>query len=64
MANRSHYSFFATLEKELLARGSLRSRADTRRTVADYIDRYYNDQRRHSYLDFVSPLEFEMLTPL
>jgi putative transposase len=57
-------SFFATLEKELLARGSLRSRADTRRTVADYIDRYYNDQRRHSYLDFVSPLEFEMLTPL
>lgn len=56
-------SFFATLEKELLSRSSLRPRAQTRRTVAEYIDRYYNDARRHSYLDFVSPLEFEMITP-
>jgi transposase InsO family protein len=55
-------SFFATLEKELLSRCSLRPRAETRRTVAEYIDRYYNDARRHSYLDFVSPLEFEMIT--
>jgi transposase InsO family protein len=57
-------SFFATLEKELLSRGSLRPRAETRRTVADYIDRYYNDNRRHSYLGFVSPLEYEMITTL
>ena len=36
--------------------------AQTRRTVAEYIDRYYNDTRRHSYLDFVSPLEYEMIS--
>ena len=57
-------SFFATLEKELLSHSSLQSRAETRRAVAEYIDRYYNDRRRHSYLDFVSPLEHEMLSKL
>lgn len=54
-------SFFATLEKELLARSPLQSRAETRRAIAEYVDRYYNDTRRHSYLDFVSPLEHEMM---
>ena len=55
-------SFFATLEKELLSRSSLQPRAQTRRAIAEYIDRYYNNARRHSYLDFVSPLEHEMLS--
>lgn len=55
-------SFFATLEKELLADESLKTRAETRTEIADYIESYYNNTRRHSYLDYVSPLEFE-LTP-
>ncbi len=53
-------SFFATLEKELLSTEPLKSRKETRIEVADYIERYYNDVRRHSYIDYVSPLEFEL----
>lgn len=52
-------SFFATLEKELLATQPLQTRSDTRHQVADYIDNYYNLVRLHSHLDYVSPIEFE-----
>lgn len=52
-------TFFATLEKELLAHESLRSRAETRLVVADFIENYYNLIRLHSYLGYVSPIEFE-----
>ena len=54
-------SFFATLEKELLATGPLTSRESTRLAIADYIEHYYNNKRRHSYLDYVSPLEYELV---
>jgi transposase InsO family protein len=53
-------SFFATLEKELFGEGKLRSRTDTRLKIANYIECYYNDVRRHSYINYVSPLEFEL----
>ena len=52
-------SFFATLEKELLAQQPLQSRSTTREQVADYIDNYYNLIRLHSHLGYVSPIEFE-----
>lgn len=53
-------SLFATLEKELLATEPLKTRAETRTEIAEYIESYYNTRRRHSYLDYVSPLEFEL----
>ena len=56
-------SFFATLEKELLALQPLQSRSKTRQQVADYIDNYYNLVRLHSHLDYVSPIEFETNAP-
>ena len=56
-------SFFATLEKELLALQPLRSRSTTRKQVADYIDNYYNLIRLHSHLDYASPIEFETNAP-
>jgi hypothetical protein len=52
-------SFFATLEKELLALQPLQSRRNTREQVANYIENYYNLVRLHSHLDYVSPIEFE-----
>ena len=52
-------SFFATLEKELLALQPLQSRTETRKQVADFIENYYNLVRLHSHLDYVSPVEFE-----
>jgi putative transposase len=56
-------SFFATLEKELLAAQALQSRIKTRKDVANYIENYYNLIRLHSHLDYVSPIEFETNAP-
>ena len=52
-------SFFATLECELLDRVALRTPAEGRTAVFDFIEGWYNPTRRHSSLDYVSPIEFE-----
>lgn len=52
-------SFFATLECELLARRVLRTPAEARAEVFRFIEGWYNTSRRHSALDYVSPLAFE-----
>jgi putative transposase len=52
-------SFFATLECELLDRVTLRTPAEARMAVFDFIEGWYNPMRRHSSLDYVSPIEFE-----
>lgn len=52
-------SFFATLEKELLSGQPIATRRVTRAAVAEYID-YYNVLRRHSYIDYSTPLEYEL----
>ena len=54
-------SFFATLECELLDRGTLSTHAEARATVFQFIEGWYNTLRRHSALGYVSPLEFERL---
>lgn len=56
-------SFFATLECELLDRVTLRTPAQARTTVFDFIEGWYNPTRRHSSLDYVSPIDFERQTP-
>ncbi len=56
-------SFFATLEKELLAMQPLQSRSKTRKEVADYINNYYNLVRLHSHRDYVSPVDLETKAP-
>ena len=52
-------SFFATLECELLDRRTFRSRAGARRSVFEYIEGWYNTHRRHSALEYNSPIEYE-----
>ena len=52
-------SFFATLEVELLRRRTLRTQADARREVFRYIEGWYNPHRRHSGIDYLSPVEYE-----
>ena len=54
-------SFFATLECELLDRSSFRTPADARRAIFDFIEGWYNTQRRHSSLAYESPMNFERL---
>ena len=52
-------SFFATLECELLDRRRFRSQAEARRAVFDFIEGWYNPRRRHSALDYQSPINYE-----
>lgn len=52
-------SFFATLEHELLADADFASRDEARRAVFEFIVVWYNGERRHSSLDYVSPMQYE-----
>jgi putative transposase len=52
-------SFFATLTKELLVDGVFESRAQARRELFEFIEIWYNRQRRHSSLGYRSPAEYE-----
>lgn len=52
-------SFFATLECELLDRQAMRTQAEARMAVFDYLEGWYNPHRRHSALGYLSPVEFE-----
>jgi putative transposase len=52
-------SFFATLKVELVHDALWPTRAAARGAVFEYIEVFYNRQRRHSSLGFLSPLAFE-----
>jgi putative transposase len=54
-------SFFATVECELLDRGSFRSHAEARRELFEFIEGWYNTRRRHSSLGHLSPVEYERM---
>ena len=51
-------SFFSTLEHELAGGATFATRADAHRAVAEFIG-WYNGERRHSTLGYVSPAEYE-----
>jgi putative transposase len=52
-------AFFATLECELLAQHRFQTRDQARMAVFDFIEGWYNTQRRHSSLGMLSPAKFE-----
>jgi putative transposase len=52
-------SFFATLECELLARHTLRTRDEARTAVFAWLEVFSNRQRRHSALGYLSPEAYE-----
>ena len=54
-------SFFATLKKELINRRSWPTKAELRTEVFDYIETFYNRQRRHSTLGQRSPADYEKM---
>ena len=57
--NSAMESFFSSLKTERTSRKVYRSRTDARSDVFDYIERFYNQTRRHSTLGYVSPIQFE-----
>ena len=52
-------SFFSTLKKELIYHVKLETRDRARQEIFDFIEVFYNRQRIHSYLGYLSPVEFE-----
>jgi putative transposase len=57
-------SFFATLRAELVDHERYPTREAATRSIADYIDNFYNVERRHSHLDYLNPIEFELRSKL
>lgn len=54
-------SFFATLECELLEKRRFRTQVEARMAVFDFIEGWYNPHRRHSALDYHSPMQYERI---
>jgi putative transposase len=52
-------SFFASLKKELVHDADFATRAEARAALVEYLEVFYNNQRRHSSLGYVSPAEYE-----
>ena len=52
-------SFNATLECELLVKHRFRTQREAEAAVFDFIEAWYNLHRRHSALDYLSPINFE-----
>jgi putative transposase len=52
-------SFFATLKTELVHDTDWITRAEARSAIFEYLEVFYNRQRRHSSIGYVSPEEFE-----
>jgi putative transposase len=52
-------SFFATLECELIDRTRFKTQVDALLAVFEFIEGWYNPHRRHSALDYLSPINYE-----
>lgn len=53
-------SFFATLECECLDRQRFKSQQEARLAMFDFIEGFCNPHRRHSGLENLPPINFEM----
>ena len=54
-------SFFSSLRTERIDRKVYRTRNQARADVSDYFERFYNPQRRHSTIGYLSPREFDRI---
>ncbi len=52
-------AWFSTLKMELIDRRSWPTRAQARRAVFEFVEVFYNRQRLHSSLGYLSPAEYE-----
>ncbi len=52
-------SFFSTLKRELMYRQRFVTRQEARQAIFEYVEVFYNRQRRHSALGYLSPVAFE-----
>jgi len=54
-------SFFKTIKSECTNHYNFNTRQEASRYIFDYIEIWYNRKRRHSYLGYKTPLEFETM---
>lgn len=54
-------SFYASLKTERVFFNNYKTREDAKNDIFDYIEIFYNNKRRHSYLGNISPKEYEKL---
>ncbi len=52
-------SFFGTLKSELVDHEDYRTKEEAKKSLFEYIEIFYNRRRRHSYLGYISPVEYE-----
>ena len=57
-----HESFFGNLKNELVHHQRFATREEARARIFDYIEVFYNRQRAHATLRFLSPVEFETVS--
>ncbi len=55
-------SFFGTLKRELVYHRHYATREEATQDIFEYIEVFYNQRRRHSTLDYDSPVEYEART--
>ncbi len=52
-------SFFGTLKNELVYHEDYRTRAKAKQSIFEYIEVFYNRKRRHAFLNYMTPVEYE-----
>jgi putative transposase len=55
-------TFFKSLKTELIGDRIFETREQAHREIFEYIEVFYNRQRLHSYLGYLTPVEFEMIS--
>ena len=56
--------FFCSLKSERVAFKNYRTREAAKQDIIEWIEMFYNSKRRHSYLGYVSPREYEKMQSL
>lgn len=59
--NAAMESFFHSLKTECIHHERFQTRNEAKKTIFDYIEVFYNQVRRHSFLNYLSPSEHERL---
>jgi putative transposase len=54
-------SFFGTLQRELLDRRQWATRKELASAIFEWIEAWYNPRRRHTSIDYLSPVDYERL---
>jgi putative transposase len=59
--NAAMESFFHSLKTECVNHENFKTREEAKKMIFDYIEVFYNKRRRHSFLNYMSPVRYEEL---